>query len=120
MKIRKGKKRVKNRNDGRAPAGKAERIYHRSQSSAAGELTLMLKSAAPLSRMGNVTNKADFLVSDQADSISERSRNTIQKKDTVYSVPNEPRKARDALNELKSYIEMRDFLLRQSGRKQGT
>lgn len=117
---KRGQKRVKNRNDGRAPAGKAERIYHRSQSSAAGELTLMLKSAAPLSRMGNVTNKADFLLSDQADSISERSRNTILKKGTVYSVPNEPRKARDALNELKSYIEMRDFLLRQSGRKQGT
>lgn len=119
---KRGQNRVKNRNYGRAPAGKAEPIYHRlrSQSSAAGELILMLNSAAPLSRMGNVSNKADFLLSDQGDSISERSRNIIPKKGTVYSVPNEPRKARDALNELKSYVEMRDFLLRQSGRKQGT
>lgn len=111
-------KRVKNRNDGRAPAGKAELIYHRSQGSAAGELTLILNSAAPLSRMGNVTNNADFLLSEQGDSISERSRNTIPEEGTVYSAPNEPRKASDALKELKSYIELRDFLLRQSGRKQ--
>lgn len=113
-----GPKRVRNRNDGRAPAGKAELVYHRSQGSAVGELVLMLNSAAPLYRMGTVTKKADFLLSEQGDSLSERSRDTIPEKGTVYSVPNEPRKASDALKELKTYIEMRDFLLRQSGRKQ--
>lgn len=113
-----GPKRVRNRNDGRAPAGKAELIYHRSQGSAAGELILMLNSAAPLFRMGTVTKEADFLLSEQGDSVFERSRDTIPEKGTVYSVPNEPRKASDALKELKTYIEMKDFLLRQSGRKQ--
>eukprot|EP01018_Ginkgo_biloba_P039158 Gb_20559 [translate_table: standard] len=108
--------RIRSKKDGRTPTCKPEVTYHRTQVGAVGELIRMLQSASPLQQMGNnVTKRPEERVNDPVSggATHKRVSGSISGKATANSV----RTATDALENLRAYKEMRDFLLRQSGRK---
>lgn len=93
----------------------------RSQNAAVGALVEMLKSAPPL--CSDFQNLSDF--SPNSAMISRNDSGSDQIVDDINSCsissgPSVGKKAADALQELRNYVEMKDNLLRQSGIPEGT